>query len=44
MDVATEAGSIAIGKKAFLNICPAVTSISYLPYSFGQQLVKPLSV
>ena len=44
MDVATEAGSIAIGKKAFLNICPAVTSISYLPYSFGQQHVKPLSV
>jgi imidazolonepropionase len=44
MDAASEAGSIAIGKKAFLNICPAVTSISYLPYSFGQQHVKSLSV
>jgi imidazolonepropionase len=44
MDIAREAGSIAIGKKAFLNICPAVTSISYLPYSFGQQHVKPLNV
>jgi imidazolonepropionase len=42
MDIARETGSIAIGKKAFLNICPAVTSISYLPYSFGQQHVKPL--
>jgi imidazolonepropionase len=44
MDIAREAGSIAIGKRAFLNICPAVTSISYLPYSFGQQHVKPLNI
>ena len=44
MDVARETGSIALGKRAFLNICPAVTSISYLPYSFGQQHVKPLNV
>jgi imidazolonepropionase len=42
MEIAAETGSIAIGKKAFLNICPAITSISYLPYSFGQQHVKPL--
>jgi imidazolonepropionase len=44
MDIAGEAGSIAVGKRAFLNICPAVTSISYLPYSFGQQHIKPLNV
>jgi imidazolonepropionase len=42
MDVADQAGSIAVGKKACLNICQPGTTTAYLPYAFGQQQVKPI--
>ncbi len=44
MDVAAETGSIAIGKKAFLNVCPAGISTAYIPYAFGCQQLKPLNI
>jgi imidazolonepropionase len=43
MDIASETGSIAVGKKAFLNICPPGVKTAYLPYSFGQQQVRPIN-
>jgi len=41
MEVADKAGSIAIGKRAFLNISNA-PSIAYIPYSFGTLNLRPL--
>ncbi len=44
MDVAGLAGSIAVGKKASLNICPPGISTAYIPYAFGRQQVRPLNI
>ncbi|HEX5669705.1 MAG TPA: imidazolonepropionase [Chitinophagaceae bacterium] len=44
MDIADQAGSIAVGKKAFLNVCPPGISTAYIPYAFGQQQVKPFNI
>lgn len=42
MDAASELGSVAIGKKALLNIIPPDVTPAFLAYSFGSQHVKPL--
>jgi imidazolonepropionase len=43
MDIADQAGSIAVGKKAFLNVCNPGVTTAYLPYAFGQQQVRPIN-
>lgn len=40
MQLSNEVGSIAIGKKANLFITRPMTSLAYLPYSFGQSQVE----
>lgn len=40
MEISNEMGSIAIGKKANLFITRPMTSLAYLPYSFGQSQVE----
>jgi imidazolonepropionase len=42
MDLASEVGSISIGKKANLIITQPVPSLNYLPYSFGNNLVEKI--
>jgi imidazolonepropionase len=43
MDIAALAGSVAVGKKALLNICPPGVTAAYLTYAFGQQQVRPIN-
>jgi imidazolonepropionase len=43
MEAEGEVGSIAVGKKAILNITDPGTNLSYLPYAFGQQHIRPLN-
>jgi imidazolonepropionase len=40
MELGNEMGSIAIGKKANLFITRPITSLAYLPYSFGQSQIE----
>jgi len=40
MGVENELGSIAIGKKANLFITKPISNYSYLPYKFGEDLIK----
>lgn len=40
MELSEEVGSIAVGKKANLFITRPMTSLAYLPYSFGQSQVE----
>lgn len=40
MQLSNEVGSIAIGKKANLFITRPMTSLAYLPYSFGQSQIE----
>jgi imidazolonepropionase len=40
MEVADKAGSIAVGKRAFLNVSSA-PSLAYLPYAFGTLNLRP---
>ncbi|MDQ8005093.1 MAG: imidazolonepropionase [Pedobacter sp.] len=40
MEMSNEMGSIAIGKKANLFITHPMTSLAYLPYSFGQSQIE----
>lgn len=40
MELSSEVGSIAIGKKANLFITRPMSSLAYLPYSFGQNQVE----
>ena len=42
MGLGREAGSIATGKKALLNIAETGAGLAYLPYSFGVSRVSPL--
>ncbi len=40
MEVATEAGSITVGKNASVIITKPVPSLAYLPYAFGSNLIQ----
>lgn len=40
MELSTEVGSIAIGKKANFFITRAISSLAFLPYSFGQSQIE----
>lgn len=40
MDLSSEAGSIAIGKKANLFITSTIPSYSFIPYSFGSNVIE----
>lgn len=40
MDLSKELGSIAVGKKANLFITKAISSYSFIPYSFGSNLIE----
>ena len=39
LELASEVGSIAIGKKANLIIMHPVPSLSFIPYAFGSNLI-----
>lgn len=43
MEAQDLAGSIAIGKKAMLNIADPGLSLAFLPYAFGRQNLSPLN-
>src|SRR5690606_9202789 len=42
MELSNEVGSIAIGKKANLFITRPMSSLAYLPYSFGQSQIETI--
>ncbi len=42
MEISSEVGSIAIGKKANLFITRTMPSLAYLPYSFGQSQIETI--
>lgn len=42
MELSEQVGSIAIGKKANLMITRPMTSLAYLPYSFGQSQIETI--
>ena len=44
MEVQDQAGSITIGKKANLIFTKPVSSISYLPYAFGSDLIEKVMI
>lgn len=44
MDAGTETGSITIGKRANLLITKKIPSLSFLPYSFGHNLVDKVMI
>ena len=44
MDIAKEAGSISIGKKANLIITKAIPSLTFLPYAFGSNLIDKVMI
>ena len=40
MGVSNEVGSIAVGKKANFYITKPISSLEYMPYSFGENKVE----
>lgn len=40
LEMTEELGSIAVGKKAHLNLTKPIPSLAYLPYSFGENLIE----
>ncbi|MFX7870553.1 amidohydrolase family protein, partial [Acinetobacter baumannii] len=44
MDLADEAGSIAMGKRANLIFTKPIPSIGYLPYSFSSNLIDKVMI
>jgi imidazolonepropionase len=44
MEVENEIGSIAVGKKANLIITKPISSLAYLPYSFGTNLIDKVMI
>jgi imidazolonepropionase len=44
MEVNDELGSITIGKKANLIFTKKMPSLSYLPYSFGENLIDKVMI
>ena len=44
MGVESEVGSITVGKKANLILTKPVPSLSYLPYSFGSNLIDRVMI
>ncbi len=42
MELSSEIGSVAIGKKANLIITKAIPSINFIPYSFGQSQIETI--
>ena len=44
MGVEKELGSISIGKKANLFITRPISSYAYLPYSFGQHIIRKVMI
>ncbi len=44
MEVQDEVGSIAIGKKANLIFTKAITSLAFIPYSFGTNLIDKVMI
>jgi imidazolonepropionase len=44
MELENEAGSIAIGKKANLIFTRPVSSLAYLPYAFGTNLIDRVMI
>jgi imidazolonepropionase len=44
MELESEVGSVAIGKKANLNFTKPIPSIAYLPYAFGSNLVDKVMI
>lgn len=44
MEVQNEAGSIAVGKKANLIFTKPISSLAYLPYSFGSNLIDKVMI
>ncbi|MFM7672751.1 MAG: imidazolonepropionase [Bacteroidota bacterium] len=44
MDLHREVGSIAIGKKANLIFTKPISSLAYLPYSFGENLIERVMI
>jgi imidazolonepropionase len=44
MEVEKEAGSIMVGKKANLIFTKPIPSLTYLPYSFGNNLIERVMI
>ena len=44
MEIEKDYGSIAVGKKANLIFTKPVPSLSYLPYSFGNNLIDKVMI
>jgi imidazolonepropionase len=44
MEVENDLGSITVGKKANLIFTKPISSIAYLPYSFGSNLVDKIMI
>ena len=44
MGVEKELGSICIGKKANLFITKPISSYAYLPYSFGENIIRKIMI
>lgn len=44
LEMSTELGSISVGKKAHLILTKPVSSLAYLPYSFGENLIEKVFV
>jgi imidazolonepropionase len=44
MGVEMELGSICIGKKANLFITKPIPSYAYLPYSFGENIIRKIMI
>jgi imidazolonepropionase len=44
MEVENECGSIAVGKKANLIFTKPISSLAYLPYSFGNNLIDKVMI
>jgi imidazolonepropionase len=44
MELENEVGSITVGKKANLIFAKPISSIAYLPYSFGTSLIDKVMI
>ena len=44
MELENEVGSIAVGKKANLIFTKPISSLAYLPYSFGTSLIDKVMI
>jgi imidazolonepropionase len=44
MELASELGSITIGKKANLIITKAIPSLAFIPYAFGSNLIDQVLI